>query len=515
MLRPGFSRHSSLCVLLFLLFLLCIPGQVVAQPWLDAAWSYRASVTVDNSSNVDSLTNYSVRVDLGTAFDFTHAQATGADVRFTAADGTTLLDHWIEFWDNVGDSAIVWVEVPSVPDTSTIDVYMYYGNGTAADSSDGPATFQFFDDFEAGTLDPLKWTNSGGTVSSGILTINTAGGVTRSVPQFGRNAMRTRARFATYVPFGNIGFIDGGTTVGSHDAMFTMGWTPNNVRAVSSGSAANSEFGPDYAEGTAFKTWEVMRQTGQADFVVNDSLRHTAVSPHVSNRGNLFAQINSFSGNPDIKSDWVLVRDYTSPEPGSIRGSEENAPTIWTITASAGANGSIAPSGAVVVNDSASQTFTITPNAGYHVLDVLVDGSSVGAVTSVTFTNVTADHSISATFEIETRTITATAGPDGTITPSGAIIVNPGANQSFSILPDPGFSILDVVVDGSSVGAVSNYTFTNVTADHTIHTTFKGVPAVITTAAVTTAQVAVPYSYDMDATGVPAPPMHYSRVRWV
>ena len=68
------------------------------------------------------------------------------------------------------------------------------------------------------------------------------------------------------------------------------------------------------------------------------------------------------------------------------------------MTASAGANGAISPSGAVAVNSGASQAFTITPDAGYHVADLLVDGGSVGALTSYTFTNVTANHIIAASF---------------------------------------------------------------------------------------------------------------------
>lgn len=72
---------------------------------------------------------------------------------------------------------------------------------------------------------------------------------------------------------------------------------------------------------------------------------------------------------------------------------------IYTITASAGANGSISPSGAVSVNEGANQTFAITPNSGYIIADVLVDGTSVGAKESYTFENVTANHTISATFE--------------------------------------------------------------------------------------------------------------------
>jgi hypothetical protein len=70
-----------------------------------------------------------------------------------------------------------------------------------------------------------------------------------------------------------------------------------------------------------------------------------------------------------------------------------------TITASDGTNGSISPSGAVVVNETTNQTFTMTPDNGYQVADVLVDSVSVGAVSSYQFTNVTTDHTISVTFE--------------------------------------------------------------------------------------------------------------------
>ncbi|MFH0797678.1 MAG: FG-GAP-like repeat-containing protein [Candidatus Omnitrophota bacterium] len=144
----------------------------------------------------------------------------------------------------------------------------------------------------------------------------------------------------------------------------------------------------------------------------------------------------------------------------------------YTITASAGSNGSIAPSGAVSVNYGASQAFTITPATGYQVADVLVDSVSQGAVTSYTFTTVTANHTISASFAINTYTITASAGSNGSIAPSGAVSVNYGGSQAFTVTPATGYQVADVLVDGSSVGAVTSYTFTNVTANHTISANF-------------------------------------------
>ena len=75
----------------------------------------------------------------------------------------------------------------------------------------------------------------------------------------------------------------------------------------------------------------------------------------------------------------------------------------YEITASAGTGGSIAPSGAVSVSRGSDQAFTISPDAGYHVADVLVDGASVGAVAGYSFTGVEADHTIAASFAIDTE----------------------------------------------------------------------------------------------------------------
>ncbi len=150
-----------------------------------------------------------------------------------------------------------------------------------------------------------------------------------------------------------------------------------------------------------------------------------------------------------------------------------------TITASAGANGAIAPSGSVVVTDGTNKTFTITANSGYHVAGVMVDSIAVGAVGTYTFTNVIADHTISASFaadSAQTYTITASAGANGMITPSGAVSVNSGSNQTFTITPSSGYSIQDVLVDNASVGVLGAYTFSNVTANHTISASFVTSP---------------------------------------
>ncbi len=159
-------------------------------------------------------------------------------------------------------------------------------------------------------------------------------------------------------------------------------------------------------------------------------------------------------------------------------------PDVYTIEATLwGTGGSISPAGITTLNPGDSQTYTITPAAGNSVSNVVIDGAtSKGSITTFTFTNVRSNHTIKAYFAPITYAITATAGPNGSIMPSGTVNVNTGANQNYTISPSKGYHVLDVLVDGSSIGAVTTYAFTNVTAAHTISATFDANPSVIITA---------------------------------
>lgn len=139
----------------------------------------------------------------------------------------------------------------------------------------------------------------------------------------------------------------------------------------------------------------------------------------------------------------------------------------YTVTMNA-INGTIAGTATVIHGDTAS--YTITPAAGYHIADVAVDGVSQGAVTTITLSAVTANKVISATFAINTYTITASADAKGSMLPAmGSVSVNHGSNQTFTFVPDPGYSVVNVIVDGVSQGAIPSFTFTNVTnGNHTI-----------------------------------------------
>ncbi len=153
----------------------------------------------------------------------------------------------------------------------------------------------------------------------------------------------------------------------------------------------------------------------------------------------------------------------------------------YTINATAGSGGSISPFGPVTVAEGADQAFAITPNQGYAIADVRVDGASVGAVEAYTFMDVTADHTIEATFKAtgggtvipsKHYTITSSAGEGGSISPSGTHEYAAGSDVSFSIAPDEGYTVGSVTVDGVNVGQRTSYTFADLDADHTISVTF-------------------------------------------
>jgi hypothetical protein len=151
---------------------------------------------------------------------------------------------------------------------------------------------------------------------------------------------------------------------------------------------------------------------------------------------------------------------------------EDTVPIVHSITTDAGAHGSVSPASATV-NDGGSQTFSITAEMGCQIVDVQVDGVSVGAVSTYTFSQINADHALSASFSLNSYIIASLADGNGTLSPQGNISVTHGGNQSYSIVPDTGYGVADVLVDGQSIGMVNHYTFSNVSEPHTIRAIFQ------------------------------------------
>ena len=158
----------------------------------------------------------------------------------------------------------------------------------------------------------------------------------------------------------------------------------------------------------------------------------------------------------------------------------------FTITATCGENGTISPSGITTVNYGDEQAFTFSPNTGYYVASVVVDGSELinddlaNAITNgCIFSNITKDHTISVSFAIQTFSITVTQTANGTTSPESIDSVTYGSTKTFTFTPNTGYHIASISIDGTTLtdsqiqDAISNgYTFQNISANHTITATF-------------------------------------------
>ncbi len=146
----------------------------------------------------------------------------------------------------------------------------------------------------------------------------------------------------------------------------------------------------------------------------------------------------------------------------------------YTLSAISGTGGTISPAGTLTVPANSNISFSISPNTGYEIDDIKIDGISAGAVSNYTFTSVTSNHSISATFKaVIYHTIISSAGIGGSINPVGSVTVRHGSNRTFNIYPDYGYQISNVRIDNNPIGKVSSFSFSNVTEDHTISATFE------------------------------------------
>ena len=146
-------------------------------------------------------------------------------------------------------------------------------------------------------------------------------------------------------------------------------------------------------------------------------------------------------------------------------------PQQYNISVSANPSNGGSVSGGGTYSQGTTCTVRATANNGFLFTNWTENGTQVSTNATYSFT-VTNNRNLVAHFAQSTYTIHASAGANGTITPSGAITVTHGASQSFAMIPDNDFMVQDVYIDGNSVGSMTSYTFTNVTADHYIHVTF-------------------------------------------
>lgn len=191
-----------------------------------------------------------------------------------------------------------------------------------------------------------------------------------------------------------------------------------------------------------------------------------------------------------IAGDSSMGGSFTAPAGHFVRvcSADGNNTGTWTqayiLTPTAKAGGAIAPVTPQVVAPGGSQAFTITADPSFHIADVTINGvSNQAAVTTgaYTFQNVQADGKIVATFAAAGFNITATAGDGGSIATDVTGPVASGGTAVCTVTANAGFAVDTVLVDGVAAKLTAGkYTFSNVTAQHTIAVTFKKVAISVT-----------------------------------
>ena len=245
-----------------------------------------------------------------------------------------------------------------------------------------------------------------------------------------------------YTTDGSEPTITGGTTKQYTDPILVTGIEGQSITttikaiAVKNGMQDNSSvetFTYTIQIPVAKYTVTVTNGSGTGQYAQGETVTITAGA---APSGQQFKEWEVVSGTITLASSTSETTTFTMPaEAVSVKANYEAIPvTGYTITATAGANGSISPSGAVGVAAGGSQTFTISPSSGYVIDTLKVDGLEVTATTSYTFSEVNSNHTIEVNFKQESQTpdVPDVTAPSITTQPGNAT-VKIGETATFTI----------------------------------------------------------------------------------
>lgn len=272
--------------------------------------NYQLRLTVYKSSGTDSYTDMylgsNVRDDFG-------------DIRFTDSDGTTLIDYYIESIVS-GVSAVIWVEIPSIPlGPRTTKIYLYYSNPSETTTSNADNTFMFFDDFPGVSLDLTKWTILGTdytSVANSILTITTTACNINSTIKTINTFPTVGSILEVYINPGVVGGAGGckswgfGNSTGPAWYTNADGWYARNTKWVLLQNAVDNNIETD-VESSVWKTYSIKKLSSTISYYKNGTqMTNSPLVPTWQGNSSVFIY-NGLS----VNIDWFRVRKFASPEP--------------------------------------------------------------------------------------------------------------------------------------------------------------------------------------------------------
>jgi hypothetical protein len=370
-----------------------------------------------NESGYSNEVSYTAPVDC--AYSITPASGS-----FTAAGGTGSVNVTTQngcSW--TASSGASWITITS-GGSGTGNGTVYYSvsanSGTASRTSASTIAGRLFTINQAGaeTYTITASAGAGGTITpTGSTSVNAGGS-------------------QTYMISANSGYTISGVSVNGLSVGAVSSYAFNNVtsnQTIAATFAATTYTLSTSTSGTGAGT--VTANPSGATFSAGTVVTLTA-TPNAN---------STFSGWSGACSGTSATCQVTMNSNLSAAASFAAKTVTYTITASAGTGGTISPSGSTSVNAGGSQTYMISANSGYTISGVSVNGSSVGAVSSYAFNNVTSNQTIVVTFAANTYTLststsgtgagTVTANPSGATFSAGTVVTltaTPNANSTFS-----------------------------------------------------------------------------------
>jgi len=487
--------------------------------WWCRDWQYRRKIIINHTKVYGELTDFPVLIEIVDSGLIGKTQPNGYDFVFTDANNAKL-NHQIEFYDSTTGHLIVWVKVPYLSPTEDTIIYMYYGNPecgnqqSPAEVWDTNYMLVLHLNEETGTLYDSTINGNNATPYKGVLqgvTGKIDGAVTFD-PGLDYIEIPHSDTLTGYTEAFTVSFwirledtSRRQTILCKYDTAGNMrGWQieydplhcPDNPFWLFA-----SQDGVTYSQWWASfipknNTWYYITVIWQSNeipkFYVNGTQVPTIGTATISSIynnvgvplwiGRSIYAVRCFKGSLDEirisniarSSEWILTayNNQLNPMTFYSLGEEETFQENCILTVHVDGYGSVtvAPE-KTIYTQGENVTLTATPIEGYEFQGW--SGDLTGTENPVNIT-ITKNMNITAHFTLKQYVINASvSGLGGTITPSGLVTVYHGENITFTIVPDAGYHIEDVIVDGISEGQISEYTFYTVDADHTIIAVFS------------------------------------------
>ncbi len=458
-----------------------------ADNWYDNNWSYRKKITIDHTKapNTDQL-DFPVLISLIDSDLQARSMNSGYDIFFTDSTGIAKLPYEREQYASETGTLVAWVKIANLSHIDDTVIYMYYGNAESSDQQDS-AGGVWDSNFQSvwHSKDNGVATISDSTANASTGTKYGLAGPVETVGKIG-NAQSYNG-VDDYISVVSLQALSGSftisvwakvsegdqctdnascTVIGTRspdDASFDFKFDTGNIIHGDIGDGGDwittsADVDPgnfSYSTDTWYQITYAVTPTGYKIYIDGNEVASGSYdegaplffdSTHSIFIGQVGYGEEWFNGAIDEvrisniarSADWIQTEYNNENNPSTFYSlsSEESIP-VYTLTYTAGANGSITGTSPQTVNYNASGSeVSAVPATGYH-FTAWSDDSTANPRTDA---NVIADISVTANFEIDTHTLTYTAGANGSITGTSPQTVNYNASGSeVSAVPATGY----------------------------------------------------------------------------